>query len=139
LPQSRRDRVEENEVFVLDDDYSMKPPISLSEMLDSIKVVLFGFQEEHESYKYFANLHKNMRVIDGSRKSFQCDAMKHTDLIFVHRRYMGHSASWRAKNLGMAFAPYAILKRETNNIERLQNAMANVLARVSRPGDDVGE
>jgi phosphoserine phosphatase len=133
---SRKGRVEDNELSILETDYLTLAARPLVQILDGVNVVLFGFQEEHDAYKYFASLHKNMRVIEGSKKTFRGDAMKHVDVIFIHRRYMGHSASWRAENLAMASVPYAILKREINNIERLENAMANVLARVSRLKDE---
>lgn len=125
--EERQQKIESNRVAVSDNDYLNSPKISLQDILSERKVVFFGLRESSEQYQALADFHSNLKIIDGSDKSYDKKSLKYADFLFMYTAVSGHSAGWRT-DYARRDLPYAQLDRKRNR-QYLLNAMANVLCR----------
>ncbi|TLM69245.1 MAG: hypothetical protein FDZ69_00290 [Deltaproteobacteria bacterium] len=118
----------ENHVAVNEDDYSMLPAESLSEILDGgYRVAFFGFSENHSTYQYFSDYHRNLKVMSGFTDTYDANFLKTYDFIFEFIDNMSHAVDKKNK-AAMQYVPFAKLE-EHGSPAKLENAMANVLIR----------
>lgn len=125
--EERQRKIQSNRVTVDENDYVTAPKMALDDILSEYKIVFFGLKESSEQFQTLAGFHSNLKIIDGSDRTYDKKSLKYTDFLFMYTAVSGHSAGSRTEDARRDL-PYAQLDRKRNQ-QYLLNAMANVLCR----------
>jgi len=134
-----------NEILVQDEDYSKRPKLHLSEILEEYSVAFVGLRAQYNTYRkleeHFEHT-RNFKLIEANfehKNNADYKALKRREFIFIDIDCISHSQGWRVEELGVPFAKIRRLPGYINDAEPLERAMSNILYRYYYEGDDKDE